>query len=238
MDILKTLKPLFVFLLFFQPVHPISAQYVLGIAQENADVLSYKNGSFEGEMAESVRCVVHGVNAFFEVIVAPHARILKMLEAGEIDVATPFVKIRERDEYAFFTGLLWPVNMRVVHDDSFTDVKNEAFYNRIKKIGYVVKRGTYTDALILQILGLDKGYFDFNKHQVLTWQDALLMVSLDRAAITIVPESIVESTSSDLLNGLNTSAVLTINASFYVSDKQKQLHALFQKETQACAVQM
>lgn len=211
-----------------------AAHFTLGMSQESADILSYEQGTFGGQMSDAVICVLDQVGETFHVLKAPHARILKLIEAGKIDAITPFVRTDERDQFAVFAGPLWAVTMRIVYNNFVEDIQSQSFHTFTKNQGYVVKRGTHIQSLIPMIMGVPQEDIEYYKHEVLTWADALHMVNMKRAAITIVPESIIVTSDPGTLTGLNTSNSLTLNGSFYVAKHRLALQGKFQQAIKGC----
>lgn len=231
----KCIRPLLLTLILCQPINAVTAkEYTIGIAEDGAEILDFYNKVFVGSMGNVVNCVVKTVGIDFVVIKAPHGRLLRLLKHNEIDVISPVVKTSERDRFANFAGPLFPINMRVVFIDTYVDIKSEVFLKHTKKVGFVAKRGTYIDSLIPGALGVDKAELEFIKQEAATWRDALELVRLKRATITIVPESTILASDPNDLQGINSATQLIQNTSFYISVNKPQLTNSFQQATKLC----
>ncbi len=213
------LAVLTIFFVLVAPVH--ASSIVVGVADGNTDVLSWRDGRFVGKLGPRYQCVFDNTKLDFVFRTYPHARILHNLESGDIDIGLPLVRVSDRDRYAVFASGILDVDFLLFSSkpiDPDADLTGHTF---------TVRRSTASKDLVLE----RNGRFE----EVSSWSQAVELAQMGRFDGVVIPEIIANGLPAEQYDGLHRSRFGTIPLSLYVSRQSSQRDELVARFNQAVA---
>ncbi|GGE87818.1 hypothetical protein [Pseudoalteromonas gelatinilytica] len=177
--------PLILLVLFCS--HPCFAKITIGVSSENGESLKYSRKHFHGELKSAYSCVINHLDTDYDVITVPQARLIKMLQNNEVDIAMPLLLLPQRDLFAVRSATIYQVGYELISQSADSDLSIENLRRQANLNGIVYKRGTGARTLMLKYLGIDKNESLSHEQQVSTWQQAVDFVAKNRAGITALP---------------------------------------------------
>ncbi|MCO6353670.1 hypothetical protein GBO14_02695 [Pseudoalteromonas shioyasakiensis] len=228
MDLLRFLIALFV-LLSLTLSHPISAKVLIGISSENGESLKYSRKQFYGELKSAYSCVINQLDSNYDVITVPQARLIKMLQNNEVDIAMPLLLLPHRDLFATRSATIYQVGYELISHSTNPDLSIENLRRQANLNGIVYKRGTGARTLMLKYLGIDKNEILSHEQQVSTWQQAVDFVGKNRASITALPSVIAKDIEPHHFNGITRIKMPDHQLGLYMSSR-------FAKSAEATAI--
>lgn len=228
MDLLRFLIALFV-LSSLTLSHPISAKVLIGVSSENGESLKYSRKQFYGELKSAYSCVINHLDTDYDVITVPQARLIKMLQNNEVDIAMPLLLLPQRDLFATRSATIYQVGYELISHSTNPDLSIENLRRQANLNGIVYKRGTGARTLMLKYLGIDKNESISHEHQVSTWQQAVDFVAKNRAGITALPAVIAKDIEPHHFNGITRIKMPDHQLGLYMSSR-------FAKSAEAAAI--
>jgi len=228
MDLLRFSIALFV-LLSLTLSHPISAKVLIGVSSENGESLKYSRKHFHGELKSAYSCVINHLDTDYDVITVPQARLIKMLQNNEIDIALPLLLLPQRDLFAVRSATIYQVGYELISQSADPDLSIENLRRQANLNGIVYKRGTGARTLMLKYLGIDKNESLSHEQQVSTWQQAVDFVAKNRASITALPSVIAKDIEPHHFDGVTRIKMPDHQLGLYMSSR-------FAKSAEATAI--
>ncbi len=192
--------PLILLVLFCS--HPCFAKITIGVSSENGESLKYSRKHFHGELKSAYSCVINHLDTDYDVITVPQARLIKMLQNNEVDIAMPLLLLPQRDLFAVRSATIYQVGYELISQSADSDLSIENLRRQANLNGIVYKRGTGARTLMLKYLGIDKNESLSHEHQVSTWQQAVDFVAKNRAGITALPTVIAKDIEPHHFDGV------------------------------------
>ncbi|WP_462159526.1 hypothetical protein [Pseudoalteromonas sp. GB56] len=199
-----------------------NAQILIGVSSENGESLKYSQHAFVGHLQSAYNCVVDQLSNDYSVTTVPQARLIKMLENNEIDIAMPLLLLPERDSFAQRSETIYEVDYELITQPHRLQLDVDTLRTRVIQQGIVYKRGTGARTLLFRYLGLNTDTNHFSEHQVNTWEQAVSLVKLNRAAITAIPSVIAKDIPIEHFYGLERIKMPTPELGFYMSKRFSQ----------------
>lgn len=158
--------PLILLVLFCS--HPCFAKITIGVSSENGESLKYSRKHFYGELKSAYSCVINHLDTDYDVITVPQARLIKMLQNNEVDIAMPLLLLPQRDLFAVRSATIYQVGYELISQSADSDLSIENLRRQANLNGIVYKRGTGARTLMLKYLGIDKNESLSHEQQVST----------------------------------------------------------------------
>lgn len=222
-----TSAPLILLVLFCS--HPCFAKITIGVSSENGESLKYSRKHFHGELKSAYSCVINHLDTDYDVITVPQARLIKMLQNNEVDIAMPLLLLPQRDLFAVRSATIYQVGYELISQSADPDLSIENLRRQANLNGIVYKRGTGARTLMLKYLGIDKNESLSHEHQVSTWQQAVDFVAKNRAGITALPTVIAKDIEPHHFNGVTRIKMPDHQLGLYMSSR-------FAKSTDATVI--
>ncbi|WP_105180420.1 hypothetical protein [Pseudoalteromonas sp. T1lg21] len=219
--------PLILLVLFCS--HPCFAKITIGVSSENGESLKYSRKHFHGELKSAYSCVFNHLDTDYDVITVPQARLIKMLQNNEVDIAMPLLLLPQRDLFAVRSATIYQVGYELISQSADPDLSIENLRRQANLNGIVYKRGTGARTLMLKYLGIDKNESLSHEHQVSTWQQAVDFVAKNRAGITALPTVIAKDIEPHHFNGVTRIKMPDHQLGLYMSSR-------FAKSTDATVI--
>ena len=219
--------PLILFVMFC--THTCFAKITIGISSENGESLKYSRKQFHGELKSAYSCVINQLDSNYDVITVPQARLIKMLQNNEVDIAMPLLLLPQRDLFATRSATIYQVGYELISHSTNPDLSIENLRRQANLNGIVYKRGTGARTLMLKYLGIDKNESISHEHQVSTWQQAVDFVAKNRAGITALPVVIAKDIEPHHFNGITRIKMPDHQLGLYMSSR-------FAKSAEAAAI--
>jgi ABC-type amino acid transport substrate-binding protein len=180
-----------------------AADVTIGLGDQNRDALHIKNGRFVGALANIYQCTLDKSGLSYEIRSLPQARVLHLLEQGELSLGLLLVKLQNRDEFAQFTHPML--------DAQFV------LYTR-KAINVTDDLSTYTFTVLRSSASIDL-VVERNAQfkEVTSWTQALALARLGRFDGAVIPAIVIEKLEAEHFAGLSQLDFGSIPASIYVS---------------------
>ena len=219
--------PLILLLLFCS--HPCFAKITIGVSSENGESLKYSRKHFHGELKSAHSCVINHLDTDYDVITVPQARLIKMLQNNEVDIAMPLLLLPQRDLFAVRSATIYQVGYELISQSADPDLSIENLRRQANLNGIVYKRGTGARTLMFKYLGIDKNESLSHEQQVSTWQQAVDFVAKNRAGITALPTVIAKDIEPHHFNGITRIKMPDHQLGLYMSSR-------FAKSAEATAI--
>ncbi|RJF37018.1 hypothetical protein [Pseudoalteromonas gelatinilytica] len=209
--------------------HPCFAKITIGVSSENGESLKYSRKHFHGELKSAYSCVINHLDTDYDVITVPQARLIKMLQNNEVDIAMPLLLLPQRDLFAVRSATIYQVGYELISQSADSDLNIENLRRQANLNGIVYKRGTGARTLMLKYLGIDKNESLSHEQQVSTWQQAVDFVAKNRAGITALPTVIAKDIEPHHFNGVTRIKMPDHQLGLYMSSR-------FAKSTDATVI--
>jgi len=219
--------PLILLLLFCS--HPCFAKITIGVSSENGESLKYSRKHFHGELKSAYSCVINHLDTDYDVITVPQARLIKMLQNNEVDIAMPLLLLPQRDLFAVRSATIYQVGYELISQSADPDLSIENLRRQANLNGIVYKRGTGARTLMFKYLGIDKNELLSHEQQVSTWQQAVDFVAKNRAGITALPTVIAKDIEPHHFDGVTRIKMPDHQLGLYMSSR-------FAKSAEATAI--
>ena len=219
--------PLILLVLFCS--HPCFAKITIGVSSENGESLKYSRKHFHGELKSAYSCVINHLDTDYDVITVPQARLIKMLQNNEVDIAMPLLLLPQRDLFAVRSATIYQVGYELISQSADPDLSIENLRRQANLHGIVYKRGTGARTLMLKYLGINENEFLSHEHQVSTWQQAVDFVAKNRAGITALPAVIAKDIEPHHFDGVTRIKMPDHQLGLYMSSR-------FAKSAEATAI--
>lgn len=133
----------------------------------------------------------------------PQARVLLLLERGDIHLGLPLVRLDDRDEFAIFTRKFMDISFALYTRKNFELTDNLSGYN------FSVMRASASVDLVAQRGAVYT--------EVSSWLQALELARLDRFDGAVIPKVVLDGLPAESFGGLRQLDFGSIPLSFYVS---------------------
>ncbi|WP_462147206.1 hypothetical protein [Pseudoalteromonas gelatinilytica] len=209
--------------------HPCFAKITIGVSSENGESLKYSRKHFHGELKSAYSCVINHLDTDYDVITVPQARLIKMLQNNEVDIAMPLLLLPQRDLFAVRSATIYQVGYELISQSADSGLSIENLRRQANLNGIVYKRGTGARTLMFKYLGIDKNESLSHEQQVSTWQQAVDFVAKNRAGITALPSVIAKDIEPHHFDGVTRIKMPDHQLGLYMSSR-------FAKSAEATAI--
>lgn len=198
------------------------AKVRVGMIEGIPSAINYSEGKFSGTYGSYYQCVLEKLPGGYDVIPLPLTRLIFSLESGEVDIAIPMLKTKERDKFAMFSD--------PIKESSFLIFVKTPQSNHEELNGKTIatmRSGAHVEVIM-------------SRHGILTevtnYESALKMAATGRVDAAVIPDSL-ENALSHLTHGLYRDVFWTQNSGIYTNNKLLDLHSTINSLISTCKQQ-
>ena len=180
-----------------------AADVTVGLGDQNRDAIRLENGRLVGSLAKIYQCTLDKSGLSYDISVLPQARVLHLLERGELSLGLPLVEVPSRNEFAQFTHPMLDVPF-VLYTRKEINVSDD-----LSAYTFTVLRASASMDLVVERNAQFK--------EVTSWTQALALARLGRFDGAVIPVPVLGRLDAENFAGLNQLDFGSIPVSIYVS---------------------
>jgi ABC-type amino acid transport substrate-binding protein len=180
-----------------------AADVTVGLGDQNRDAIRLENGRLVGSLAKIYQCTLDKSGLSYDISVLPQARVLHLLERGELSLGLPLVEVLSRNEFAQFTHPMLDVPF-VLYTRKEINVSDD-----LSAYTFTVLRSSASMDLVVERNAQFK--------EVTSWTQALALARLGRFDGAVIPVPVLGRLEAENFAGLNQLDFGSIPVSIYVS---------------------